>query len=92
MFNADGEIDRVRLGRLVFTDSEAMSTLEDIVHPLVSQAIDIMVKRANQKVIVIEAIKLLESDLRNVCDVIWTVNAPQELQIRRLMDKRGMSR
>jgi dephospho-CoA kinase len=91
MLNADGEIDRVRLGRLVFTDSEAMSTLEDIVHPLVSQAIDIMVKRANQKVIVIEAIKLLESDLRNVCDVIWTVNAPQELQIRRLMDKRGMS-
>jgi dephospho-CoA kinase len=92
MLNSDGEIDRIKLGRLVFNDSEALSTLEDIVHPLVSQAIDIMVKRASQKVIVIEAIKLLESDLRSVCDVIWVVNVPQELQVRRLVEKRAMSR
>jgi dephospho-CoA kinase len=92
MLNSDGEIDRTKLGRLVFNDSEALATLEDIVHPLVSQAIDIMVKRASQKVIVIEAIKLLESDLRSVCDVIWVVNVPQELQVRRLVEKRAMSR
>jgi dephospho-CoA kinase len=85
-----GEIDRVKLGRLVFNDAEAMSTLEDIVHPLVSQAVDVMVKRAGQKVIVVEAIKLLESDLRNVCDAIWVVNAPEKLQQERLMSKRGM--
>ncbi|PKN92078.1 MAG: dephospho-CoA kinase [Chloroflexi bacterium HGW-Chloroflexi-6] len=91
MLNAEGEIDRVKLGRLVFNDSEAMTTLEDIVHPLVSQAIDMMVKRAGQKVIVIEAIKLLESDLRNVCDVVWVVNVPQQFQIKRLVEKRGMS-
>lgn len=91
VLNASGEIDRNKLGRLVFTDPEAMTTLEDIVHPLVSQAIDIMVRRASQKVIVIEAIKLLESDLRNGCDSIWVVNVPEELQIRRLVEKRGMS-
>lgn len=88
----DGEIDRAKLGRLVFNDAEAMARLEDIVHPLVSQAIDVMVKRASQKVIVIEAIKLLESELRNVCDTIWVVNAPEEAQIQRLVEKRGMSR
>lgn len=85
-----GEIDRVKLGRLVFNDTEAMSTLEDIVHPLVSQAVDVMIKRAGQKVIVVEAIKLLESDLRNVCDSIWAVNAPEKLQQERLMSKRNM--
>ncbi len=89
---SDGEIDRVKLGRLVFNDAEAMARLEDIIHPLVSQAIDIMVKRAPQKVIVIEAIKLLESELRNVCDTVWVVNVPEEVQIKRLMEKRGMSR
>jgi dephospho-CoA kinase len=87
----DGEIDRVKLGRLSFNDPEAMSRLEDIIHPLVSQAIDILVKRAGQKVIVIEAIKLLESELRNVCDTIWVVNVPEEVQIKRLMEKRGLS-
>lgn len=88
----DGEIDRAKLGRLVFNDAEAMARLEDIVHPLVSQAVDVMVKRASQKVIVIEAIKLLESELRNVCDAIWVVNAPEEMQVQRLVEKRGMSR
>lgn len=88
----NGEIDRAKLGRLAFSDAEAMARLEDIVHPLVSQAIDVMVKRASQKVIVIEAIKLLESELRNVCDTIWVVNAPEETQIQRLVEKRGMSR
>jgi len=88
----DGEIDRVKLGRLVFNDPEAMSRLEDIIHPLVSQAIDVMVKRASQKVIVIEAIKLLESELRNVCDTVWVVNVPEEVQIQRLVEKRGLGR
>jgi dephospho-CoA kinase len=92
LLKADGEIDRARLGKLVFSDAEAMARLEEIVHPLVSQAIDIMVKRASQRVIVIEAIKLLESDLRNVCDSVWTVNVPEEVQIRRLIDRRGMTR
>ena len=91
VLNPDGEIDRGKLGRLVFKDPDAMASLEDIVHPLVSQAIDVMVKRAGQKVVVIEAIKLLESDLRNVCDVIWVVNVSEELQVNRLIEKRGMN-
>jgi dephospho-CoA kinase len=88
----DGEIDRAKLGRLTFNDASAMSQLEDIIHPLVSQAIDVMVRRAGQKVIVIEAIKLLESDLRNACDQVWVVNVPVEVQIARLVEKRGLSR
>ncbi len=88
----DGEIDRVKLGKLVFSDTGAMTSLESIVHPLVSQAIDVMVKRSSQRVIVIEAIKLLESDLHTVCDSVWVVNVPEDTQVKRLMEKRGMSR
>jgi dephospho-CoA kinase len=88
---SDGEIDRSRLGKLAFNDSEAMARLENIVHPLVFQAIDVMVKRATQRVIVIEAIKLLESNLRDTCDTIWVVNMPEEMQIKRLVEKRGLS-
>lgn len=87
----DGEVDRAKLGRLAFNDPEAMARLEDIIHPLVLQAVDVMIKRASQKVIVIEAIKLLESELRNVCDAIWVVNVPEDVQIKRLVEKRGMS-
>jgi dephospho-CoA kinase len=91
LLDQDGQINRTKLGHLVFADKEALKQLEDIIHPYVNQAIDILVKRASQKVIVIEAIKLLESELRNRCDTAWVTDAPQHVQIERPMRKRGLS-
>ena len=88
----NGEIDRKKLGNLVFNDAEAMHELEAIVHPLVRQATELLVKRATQKVVVIEAIKLLEGDLRKACDAIWVTNAPESVQVERLVRKRNMTK
>lgn len=87
----EGQIDRTKLGRIVFSDIEALEKLEAIIHPLVRQAIDLLVRRAGQKIIVIEAIKLLEGELRQACDNIWVTTAPMEIQLRRLRIKRGLS-
>jgi dephospho-CoA kinase len=92
LLDKDGQIDRGKLGRLVFSDAEALAQLEDIVHPYVTQAVEMLIKRATQNVVVIEAIKLLESDLRRKCDSIWVVDAPQEIRIERLIRKRGLNR
>jgi dephospho-CoA kinase len=59
-----GEIDRTKLGGLVFRDPEALARLEAIVHPLVREAVDLLVRRAKQPVIVLEAIKLLDGELK----------------------------
>ncbi len=91
LLNREGEIDRQKLGKLVFGDAEALRQLEEIVHPLVRQATEMLIKRASQPVIVIEAIKLLEGDLRKACDSIWVTNAPEVIQVERLMRKRGFS-
>lgn len=90
--NKDGEIDRSKLGNLVFNDRDAMNQLETIVHPWVRQAVEILIQRSRQTVVVIEAIKLLEGDLRKICNSIWVTNAPQEVQIERLIRKRGFTR
>ncbi len=87
----DGEIDRTRLGRIVFSDPEAMRFLEDTIHPLVSWVIDLIIQRAQQPVIVIEAIKLLEGHLAADCDSVWVTTAPFETQLERLVSKRKMS-
>lgn len=92
ILNEEGQIDRGKLGRLVFSDPEALGQLEAIIHPYVLQAVDLLVRRANQPVVVVEAIKLLESELRSHCDAIWVTDAPQEVQIERLVRKRGMTR
>ncbi len=91
ILDPQGEIDRAELGRIVFSDPEALAQLEKIVHPLVEHAIDLMIQRASQRVIVIEAIKLLEGKLVSACDTIWVTYAPETLQKERLMQKRGMS-
>ena len=87
----EGQIDRTRLGKIVFSDSEALEELEAIIHPLVRQAIDLLIRRASHKVIVLEAIKLLEGPLREACDNIWVTTTPMETQLRRLRLKRGLS-
>jgi dephospho-CoA kinase len=86
----DGQIDRTKLAHVVFSDPEALVQLESIVHPLVRQAVDILIRRAPQKVIVIEAIKLLEGPLRQACDTIWVTYAQKDIQVARLTQKRGM--
>lgn len=92
ILDADGQINRSRLGRIVFSDPTALARLEAIIHPLVRQAVDLLVRRAPQKVIVIEAIKLLEGDLRQYCDAIWVTHATPYDQLDRLVRKRKMDR
>ncbi len=88
---ADGEIDRSRLGRVVFSDPQALAQLEGIVHPLVLQAIDWLITRSSKPVAVIEAIKLLEANIGKTCDGIWVVTVSPEVQLARLVQKRKLS-
>ncbi|MGE5376192.1 MAG: dephospho-CoA kinase [Bacteroidota bacterium] len=92
ILDEDGQINRSKLGRLVFADKQALGELETIIHPYVRQAVDLLARRATQNVVVVEAIKLLESPLRQYCDAIWVTDAPEEVQVERLMRKRGLSR
>lgn len=91
VLNDDGTINRALLGSIVFTYPEALAKLEGIVHPVVGQAMQRLISIAKQKVIVLEAIKLLESPLREGLDAIWVVDASPEMQRKRLTEKRKMS-
>lgn len=91
VLNDDGTVNRSILGSIVFSFPEALTKLEKIVHPVVQQAIQTLVSRAKQRVIVIEAIKLLESDLLNLVDAVWVVDASPETQLKRLTEKRKLS-
>lgn len=91
ILDAEGEVDRGKLGKIVFNDAAALNTLENIIHPMVAQAISRIISRASQPVIVIEAIKLLESKLSDDCDSIWVVYSFPEQQQARLLSNRHLS-
>ena len=81
----NGEIDRKKLGQIVFNDPDAMRILEGIVHLLVNQVLDYIIQRVTKRVVVIEAIKLLEFDIKGMCNSIWVAYAPTEIQVDRLI-------
>jgi dephospho-CoA kinase len=91
ILDADKKIDRSRLGAVAFAHNDALNILEQITHPVVGQAIDILIGRAKQPIVVVEAIKLVDGVLGGQVDTIWVVDSTAEVQLQRLMQKRGMS-
>ena len=85
------DIDRKKLGDIVFNNPEALSCLEKIIHPLVKQAIDYYIRTATQKVVVVEAIKLIEAGMHMDYDSLWVTSTSTENQLARLMKERKMS-
>ncbi len=87
----DKRIDRNRLAAVAFSHPAALQRLEAVTHPIIRQAIDTLIRGAKQKVVAVEAIKLLDSPLAEGMDAIWVVDATPEKQLERLLRDRKMS-
>ena len=87
LVDGEGALDRAALGRIVFTDPEALRALEAIVHPAVRPrilaAID-AAEAAGAAAVVVEAIKLVEGGLAELCDEVWLVTCAPSIQRDRL--------
>lgn len=94
VFQEDGELDRMALGSKVFADHTLKKKLEGIVHPYVEQKKDeFLAKCAAQghPVVVIDVPLLFETGWNNNVDVVVVVYVNKELQIKRLMERNGVS-
>ena len=86
----DGSLDRAALGRLVFADPAALRDLEAIVHPAVRPRIVAAIEQAEgggARAVVIEAIKLVEGGLADLCDEVWLVTCDAATQRERLVGR-----
>jgi len=87
----DKEVDRSKLAAEVFGDPAKLRRLEQILHPrVVARVLEARSMLPNDAVLVVEAIKLLDGELRKASDRIWVVVAPHKTLIERLA-LRGMS-
>jgi dephospho-CoA kinase len=88
-----GTLDPTELAHLVFADAAALADLEQILHPPVRDEVRARLAEliaAGAEVACIEAIKLLESPLRDRCDETWVVRCEETDALARLA-ARGMS-
>ena len=91
ILNPDKTINRKALGQIVFTNADLLNKLEQIVHPAVFAMTLKLVETAPASVIVLEAVKLLEAGpMFSQCDEVWVVVSKPEVQLRRLIENRGM--
>lgn len=91
----DGQIDRKRLGAIIFSDPVQQAALNAIVHPRVIEGIDAVVDRiaaeSPDAVVVLDVPLLYEAGMdRDLSDVI-VVYVPEALQLQRLMARDGLS-
>lgn len=91
---ADGELDRARLGELVFANVEQRKVLEGITHPAVAaafmQACQDAVKNGTD-VVVYDVPLLVEKNLHTWMSAVVVVEAPQEVRVTRLMARNGLT-
>ncbi len=89
----DGELDRPRLGDIVFADPELRGRLNAIIHPRVGARMAELEQAAGQGAIVVHDVPLIaENGLAGAYDVVVVVDVPPRIQIERLVRSRGMTR
>jgi dephospho-CoA kinase len=91
---ADGEIDRSKLGEIVFNDNKALQKLGDIIHPEIDRIINERLEQYRRKgvnYVVLEAAARLDTDRSSQVDEIWITVAPVEVVLQRLAQRSGYS-
>lgn len=91
ILSSDGQISRPKLGDIVFNDEEKLVVLESLIHPAVTQSIQARLKRNTRPFAAVEAIKLIEAGITSICDSLWVSHIPPDLQLKRLIETRGMT-
>ena len=91
----DGALDRKTLGTVVFSDPDALETLNGITHRFVSEEIGRRLSdfaTAGGTLAALDAVELIASGLGEICDLTIGVLADEELRVRRIMARDGIGR
>jgi dephospho-CoA kinase len=86
-----GELDRAKLGEIVFADAEKRIELEKILHPLIKARTTQLISEQPSDIVVYAVPLLVEANVDYPFDTIITVEAGVENQVSRLMTSRQMS-
>jgi dephospho-CoA kinase len=86
----DGQLQRKKLGAIVFREPDALQDLNRITHSAITAEVRRRLE-SKPKLAAIDAIALFESSLHQLCDVTVAVTAPTADRVRRLMARDGIS-
>ena len=86
-----GEIDRKKLGEIIFSDPAERKFLNELLHPLILQRIQKLIDDSSRNVIIIEIPLLFEEKLNDHYDIILNISAEKEIRKKRLKERDELS-
>ncbi|ACI19583.1 dephospho-CoA kinase [Dictyoglomus thermophilum] len=88
-----GNLDRKKLAKIIFSDSDARRKLENLLHPPVLEEIKKKLEELKERdIIAVEVPLLFEVGIEDWFDEIWVVYAPFELQLERIVNRDNISK
>ena len=93
-FFSDGALNRRRLGSVIFSDDSARARLDSLMAPLMIQETQREISLARQDgatLCFLDYPLLFEKGYDRLCDTVWCVYLPRDLQLLRLMERDGLS-
>ena len=86
----NGQLQRKKLGSIVFSDHNALADLNRITHGAIKNEV-LRQLESQPRLAAIDAIALFEGGLAELCDTTVAVTAPEEIRVRRLMQRDNIS-
>lgn len=87
VLQADGQLDRAALRARVFANADERRWLEALLHPLIGQEITQFLARAESPYAILVSPLLIESGQHRLAQRVLVVDAPEELQVQRTMQR-----
>ena len=90
----DGEIDRRKLGAVVFSDPGQLEKLNQIMHPRMARMVADKIEELRGQgveVVVVEAALLFEAGWDSLVEEVWVTDSTEQVVIERLKQRNGMS-
>ena len=94
ILSPSGEIDRTKLGEIVFNNPEALARLNEIMHPRIYKVVNALIdeyRRQNVAVVVLEVPLLIEAEWTSLVDEVWVTIAPELKVLERIRNQRGLN-
>lgn len=88
----DGILNRSSLSDIIFNDNDALSFVNNVVHPAVRADILRWINQQQRRPVFIETAILKEGGLDSMVNEVWNVTAPLETRITRVMRRNSTTR
>jgi len=90
ILDSEKRVDRAKLAAVAFAHPDALARRQALTQPIIGRAVDTLIGRAGQDIVVVEAVDLLEGAFADSVDAVWVVNCAPDAQVARLV-KGGLS-